>query len=133
MDNLAFFKDNDLETGPQPKSMPSDIETSNIVARQKADDEPKRTEEELKDRQQDRAQRKEFANKIYNVVVIWLFFIGVIIFLCAGRSYAPCSQCILFDLPENVLISLIAGASINIIGLMAIVIGYLFPSGKKKI
>lgn len=93
----------------------------------------KSLEEDLKGKEQDRTQRKEFAAKIFWLVVGWLTCLVVILlfqgwgiplaFVGGGR----------FSLPDNVLIALITGASINIIGLMAIVIRYLFPpNGKTK-
>lgn len=84
------------------------------------------TKENLKGRTQDRKQRKSFAGKIYRLTLAWLAVIVVILF-CQGIGDVHGW----FRLSDSVLIALVSGASVNIIGLMAIVIRYLFPAQKK--
>lgn len=84
------------------------------------------TKENIKGKTQDRKQRKSFAGKIYCLTIAWLAVIVVILFCQGvGEVYGW------FRLSDSVLIALISGASVNIIGLMAIVIRYLFPAQKK--
>ncbi len=78
-------------------------------------------EEQLANNTQNRSQRKNFAQKIYYLTLVWLCCIFVILFLQGST--------INFNLSDKVLITLLAGSSINIIGLMATVIKYLFNSG----
>lgn len=80
-------------------------------------------QERLKDSQQNRAQRKEYANKIFWLVCAWLSVLTFIVCM-TGMVY--------FNLSDTVLVALISGASINIIGLMVIVANYLFPKNGKK-
>lgn len=82
--------------------------------------------ESIKGKTQDRKQRKSFASKIYRLTIAWLSVIGFMLIVqgfCGPQGW--------FHLSDSVLIALISGASINIIGLMAIVIRYLFPSQRK--
>lgn len=97
-----------------------------------ADREKKLVDEKLKGLEQDREQRKEFSHKIYALVCIWL---GLLIFILCMSAWGihfyplPSKE---FFLSDNVLIALITGTSANIIGLMAIVILYLFPKSGNK-
>ena len=97
-----------------------------------ADREKKLADEKLKGLEQDREQRKEFSHKIYTLVCIWL---GLLIFILCMHAWGihfhplPSKE---FFLSDGVLIALITGTSANIIGLMAIVILYLFPRSGNK-
>ena len=83
--------------------------------------------ESIKSQTQDRKQRKAFARKIFFLTIAWLCVIGVILLLQGFLGPRNC-----FNLSDSVLIAVISGASVNIIGLMAIVIRYLFPTNGKK-
>jgi hypothetical protein len=83
-----------------------------------AEDKHKHELEKLAGLEQDRLQRKEYAGKIFWLVCAWLFVLSLMILL-AG--------CAIIRLSDAVMITLISGASINIIGLMVIVANYLFP------
>lgn len=92
----------------------------------------KSLEEDLVSKKQDREQRKEFAAKIFSLTVGWLVCV-VLILLFQGWGIAfSCVETDRFHLSDSVLIALITGASVNIIGLMAIVIRYLFPPTSKS-
>lgn len=75
-------------------------------------------EEQISDSRQNRAQRKEYAGKIFWLVCAWLAMLTLLVGL-SGTPY--------LRLSDTVLVALISGASINIIGLMVIVANYLFP------
>jgi hypothetical protein len=76
-------------------------------------------EEELKGQQQDRDERKDYANKIYILLIIFLFIVFAIIALVGSSRYS-------FYLSDKVLITILTTASVNVIGIFAIVIRYLF-------
>lgn len=76
--------------------------------------------------EQDMAMRKEFSTCIKQIVTIWLIFVGLTLWFVGFKDFLV-NQCHLsFYLSDRVLITLIAGCSANIIGLLAIVARYLF-------
>lgn len=77
--------------------------------------------EELKNCEQDRQQRKEFATKIYHFLCVYLFFVFLLILL-SGAS------CIKFELTEGVIITLLSTTTANVIGIFILVVKYLFAS-----
>ena len=119
---------------PSPRNDDKDTEDiAKAHAHNELEREKKEAEEHLRDSQQNREQRKEFATKTYNLTVGWLVALVIILLFQGWSPYEPCTQCLKFNLSDNVLIALITGASINIIGLLAIVIRHLFPpNGKNK-
>jgi hypothetical protein len=68
---------------------------------------------------QDIEMRKDFATKTYNLVCIYLVVIFFLVFLvcCPAK----------FNMSDSVLITLLGTTTINVIGLFAIVMNYLFP------
>ena len=99
----------------------SDQATDEIVGKHVANEfhsDAKKLEEQLKDSQQNREQRKEYAGKIFYLVAGWLVSLIAIIVMAGFKWLA---------LSDAVIISLITGATVNIIGLMVIVANYLFP------
>lgn len=100
-----------------------DSDTANIYQNQLADDKHRKNVEELEGLKQDRQQRKEFAVKIYWLIVCWLGGVAILLFLV---GWGGCG----FRLSDAVLVALISGTSANVIGLLAIVILYLFPRRK---
>lgn len=65
--------------------------------------------------------RKEYANKIFLLVVLWLVAIGVILG-CRGMYWKTG-----FELSDKVLLALIGGTTINVLGIFTIVANFLFP------
>lgn len=102
----------------------ADNDTENIYALQLADDKHKRNVEKLQGLQQDREQRKEFAKKIYWLICLWLLGVAALLLLRGWNIWG-------FYLSETVLIALITTTSANVIGLLAIVILYLFPRKRR--
>lgn len=86
--------------------------------------------EELKSKEQDRQQRKEFADKIFSMLSLFLFFVCLILFF-AGTKSVEVKPYPDFELSDNVLIALLTTASANVIGIFVVVVRYLFPSQTK--
>lgn len=72
---------------------------------------------------QDRDQRKEFAERIFSFVCIYMFAVFFILFLCGSPSS--------FKLSDTVLITLLGTTTANVIGILIIVVKYLFSRNKK--
>ena len=75
---------------------------------------------EIEDLVQNREQRKEYASRLFWIVVVWLVSIDVIVLL-HGFSHFP------FTLSGAVLTTLIGSTTVSVLGLLAIVANYLFP------
>jgi hypothetical protein len=74
----------------------------------------------LADLQQDIDLRREFAGKIYWLVIIWVLAILAIVVL---QGFRICN----FELSNSVLLALIGSSTLNIVGLLYVVTHYLFP------
>jgi len=76
---------------------------------------------------QDRKERRKYAERIFLLIVGWVFAIlFIIIFKGFGSYYG-------FELSDKVLITLIGGTTISVLGIFVIVANYLFkqtPSHK---
>lgn len=79
--------------------------------------------EELRSREQDRQQRKEFATKIYNFLCAYLSIVFFLVIL-SGAS------CVKFELTEGVVITLLSTTTANVIGIFILVVKYLFAAKK---
>ncbi len=83
--------------------------------------------------EQDRQERRKYAERIFLLIVGWVFAIlFIIVFKGFGDYYN-------FELSDKVLITLIGGTTINVLGIFIIVANYLFknpastqPVAKKK-
>lgn len=73
---------------------------------------------------QDRAQRKQFAENIFTMVCVYVFAVIMIILLCGA-------EWVHFSLSENILITLLTTTTANILGILLIVVTYLFTRKKK--
>lgn len=73
---------------------------------------------------QDRVQRKEFAEKIFSFVCLYMFAVFFILFLCGSPGS--------FKLSDTVLITLLGTTTANVIGILIIVVKYLFSRNNKK-
>ena len=81
-------------------------------------------EEENRGDSQDRDQRKDFAERIYSFAAIYMFGVFVILFLSGTETTN-------FKLSDNVLITLLRTTTANVIGILVIVVTYLFSRKKK--
>ncbi len=80
--------------------------------------------EENRGDSQDRDQRKEFAERIFSFVSIYMLFVFLILFLSGTETTN-------FKLSDNVLITLLGTTTANVIGILIIVVTYLFSRKKK--
>lgn len=83
----------------------------------------KALEEENQGDVQDREQRKEFADKIFNFVSNYMIFVCMVLFL---KAITP-----RFFLSDNVIITLLGTTTANVIGILIIVVTYLFSRKRK--
>lgn len=81
--------------------------------------EVRQKEEELKSRQQDREQRKDFAMMIYRLLVGYLVVVALILFLVA-------IDCVYVNLSDSVLITILGTTTANILAIFRFVARYLF-------
>ena len=101
----------------------SKIKPKNIPAKNDKPDELSKKEEKQRIQNhalsQDIQERKKYASHIFWLIVGWL----VLLFVVLGfQGFKFCQ----FDLSENVLLVLIAGTTVNILGIFVIVVNYLF-------
>ena len=73
---------------------------------------------------QDRQQRKAFADKIFDFVRNYMLFVCVVLFLKGITSQ--------FYLSDAVIITLLGTTTANVIGILIIVVTYLFSRKKKR-
>ena len=78
--------------------------------------------EKLESLRQDRVQRRAQADNVLSYVREWSIALFLILIGC-GIGW--------FKLPENVLMILVGGSTIQVLGLFAIVLNYLFPKKVK--
>lgn len=83
-----------------------------------------RKDEEIKDIQQDRSQRKEFADKLFNLMCWYLVGVYLLI-LMNGISTMN------FHISDDIILALLGTTAVEIIGTFAIVARYLFSKNNK--
>lgn len=71
--------------------------------------------------------RKEFANKIFLLVVCWLVALGAVVLLVGFKSETG------FELDSKVVLALIGGTTLNVLGIFTIVTNFLFPKNGHSI
>lgn len=74
---------------------------------------------EIKSKEQDISMRKEYANRTFALVCLYMICVFLLIILA-------CSPAV-FSMSDNVLMVLLGTTTVNVIGLFAIVMNYLFP------
>lgn len=72
---------------------------------------------------QDREQRKDFADRIFSFVCNYMIFVCIVLFLKANTPQ--------FYLSDNVIITLLGTTTANVIGILIIVVTYLFSRKRK--
>jgi len=88
-------------------------------------------EQDIKDREQDREQRKEYANKIYKFILGWSFFLGFILIFNNIEINYKSFNFKSFSLSDTVIITLLTTTFIEVLGLFWFVMSYLFNSNGK--
>jgi len=68
---------------------------------------------------QDRKERKEFANKLYWFLLVFITCVMILVFVSGNK-------CLEFELSDTVLITLLTTTTANIIGIFIFVVRYLF-------
>lgn len=76
--------------------------------------------EQLDSTKQDRKHRGRFGNWIFGVVVGWLLLVVLMLLLAGFKGWG-------FYLSDAVLIAVLTTTTVNILGLLLAVTGYLFP------
>jgi len=74
-------------------------------------------------KKQDREQRKEFANKLYRFLIIYMIVVGIFLIMVGFG-------CIPFALSEAVLLAILGTTTANVISVFVVVAKYLFPTRK---
>jgi uncharacterized ion transporter superfamily protein YfcC len=64
-------------------------------------------------------QRRSYARLVFFVTLVWMVFVGVVVWQCARMDSR-------FHLSDAVLVALISGSTVNIIGLLVIVLKFIF-------
>ena len=74
---------------------------------------------EIRSKAQDIAMRKEYADKTFALVCLYMICVFILIILACTPAD--------FNMSDNVLMVLLGTTTVNVIGLFAIVMNYLFP------
>jgi len=69
--------------------------------------------------------RRRYAEKVYRLVGAWIVLIFVLLILQGFGSFYS------FKLSDPVLLAAIGSTTVNVIGMLLIVLRYLFPSSEK--
>ncbi len=73
---------------------------------------------------QDRDQRKDFAERVFHFAAVYMAFVFLILFLSGTINNG-------FHLSDSVLVTLLRTTTANVIGILAIVVTYLFSRKRK--
>lgn len=103
--------------------IPQDTDTLQAYINQKDYDEHRLNEEQIKDKQQDREQRKEYADKIFFLVATWLILLLILLLFCGSG---------VINFSDTVIVAILTGTTLDILGFMIIVANYLFPKNGKS-
>ena len=107
------------EPGDPPPDSPDEISQleEDYVARREQDARIRQLEQNI-------AERKKYANRIFYLVCSWLCFVAALVLLNGIQDWFTF---IPFHLSDAVLIALITTTTINVIGVFLFVVRYLFP------
>ena len=135
-----------LDAITAPARVPSDVPDDKAAA-EEASLRAEQLRAELSDRQkmaelrrvsfkQDTEERKAYATKIFRLVAVWLGLVFTLLALdgCKRLSLrlGSWSSDWHFELSDKVLVALIAGTTVDVIGLFAVVASYLFFRPDRK-
>jgi hypothetical protein len=81
----------------------------------------------LLDSEQKRAQRREYAPKLYWIAVCWLLFTGAVLVASGGKLHL-CAYALGLNISDAVLMTLLGTTTTAVLGLFAIFAKWLFPS-----
>lgn len=114
-DGIDIFSQPDLKTDDSIE----DIASSDDLSIERA-----LKVEEYKGKKQDREQRKDFAERIFSFLVVYMTVVCFILFL-SGITVNH------FFLSDTVLVTLLGTTTANVIGIFIVVAKYLFPQHRE--
>ena len=141
---MSAEEDPNLGAIPSP-SVESSVEDASLDAQFKAKAEHYKEirELEIANLKQDMEARREYADKLYRLIIWWLSGIGLLIvfqgftfdfvFLATPsvssnfKDYFPIS----FSLSDKVFIAILTGTTVNVLGLFLVVARYFYKSKEK--
>ena len=94
------------------------------VEEKKKTEELKKLELENLSSEQDIKQRKEFAGRIFNLTLYYLFTVALFLFLSASPNS--------FEISDTVLVTLLGTTTSTVLGMFYFVAKYLFSRPNKK-
>jgi len=77
--------------------------------------------EDVRNKKQNRFERKKYANRIFKLIVWWLLFVGGVTVFQGIRPFG-------FELSTPVMLALIGGTTTNVLGIFYFVAKYLFDT-----
>lgn len=83
--------------------------------------------QELKETRENQELRKEYTNRLYRLICIWLIFCGFLLVMCAIWGWGP-GAC--FYLSDKVLITVVTTTTLNVLALFGIVAKWMFPTNR---
>ena len=93
--------------------------TVSSIERRKQLEEYNRLQEETEGIRQDRLERKVYAGKTFNLICVYMAFVGMLL-LMSGYVES-------FHLSDPVLIAILGTTTTNVLGIFYFVANYLFP------
>ncbi|MCD0489943.1 hypothetical protein LPB86_17000 [Pedobacter sp. MC2016-14] len=125
-ENLNDFLANlgDITIPTIPSDQPDELSASQLADFNRVQERIKTKTQRaiLKNLKQDIAMRKEYADRIFQLLAFWLLFTACLVFLVALGK---------LELTENVLIALLTTSSANVIAIFIYVVKYLFARPSK--
>ena len=117
-----FLKQVPPSSGDDP--VVSEKKSYDEIEKRKREAEARHLEIQNESDTQDRDQRKDFAERVYYFAFVYMIFVFLVLFI-SGSTVSH------FHLNDNVLITLLGTTTANVIGVLVIVVAYLFPKRKK--
>jgi hypothetical protein len=115
----------DLERQPEdipaldPESIPNEPDPKTSAEAAYLDKEHKKAA--LLNIKQDIELRRDYARDVFKLIVFWLAFVGLIVLLQGFKLLG-------YILADSVMIALITTTTASVIGILLIVVRYLFPN-----
>ena len=118
-DVLQKTAQEEVESAPQVDPLAAEEENAYELQKQKLEIEA------LQKAQEERSElhgiRKEYVEKLFMLISVWLGFVVVLVFLVGYH-------CFDFNLSDRVLIALITSTTATVLGLFAVVAKWLYPT-----
>ncbi|MCY3666693.1 MAG: hypothetical protein OXH81_13615 [Gemmatimonadetes bacterium] len=142
---MSAEEDANLEATIPPPSVEDSAQDTSLdaSAQRSAELDKKLGELRIANLQQDMEARREYANKLYRLIIWWLSGIGLLIVLqgftfdfvfwatpsgsSSFKDFFPIS----FSLSDKVFIAILTGTTVNVLGLFLVVARYFYKSKEK--